>query len=249
MKLKGKVALITGASRGIGLAIGKAFAAEGAKVALCSRSESDIRLAAQSVGKGTLAIGCDVCNPEQVKDMVDRTVKQFGRLDILVNNAGDAISAPVVKTDMILWDKMINSNLTSVFLCTRAALPHMIEQKSGRILNVSSIAGKMGSKYVSAYSAAKHGVIGFTRCVAIEMAECHITCNAVCPGYVDTPLTERSIQNISEKTGVSVGQARRIIESENVQRRLIKPEEVASVAVFLCSDEAGGITGEAVNIW
>jgi 3-hydroxybutyrate dehydrogenase len=249
VRLKGKVALITGASRGIGLAIAKAFAAEGAKLALCSRTESDIKLTAQSVGKGSIAIGCDVCNPEQVHAMVERALKQFGQIDILVNNAGDAISAPIVKTDLSLWDKMINSNLTSVFLCTRAVLPHMIEKKSGRILNVSSIAGKMGSKYVAAYSAAKHGVIGFTKCVAIEMAEHRITCNAVCPGYVDTPLTERSIKNISEKTGVSVGQARRLIENENVQRRLIKPEEVANVAVFLCSDDAAGITAEAVNLW
>jgi 3-hydroxybutyrate dehydrogenase len=249
VKLKGKVALITGASRGIGLAIAKAFAAEGAKIALCSRNESEIKLTAQSIGNKTLALGCDVCNPDQVKDMVDRTVKHHGKIDILVNNAGDAVSAPVLKTDLSLWDKMINTNLTSVFLCTRAALPYMIEQKAGRIVNISSIAGKMGGKYIAAYSSAKHGVIGYTRCVALEAAEYHITCNAICPGYVDTPMTERSIKNISDKTGVSVNQARRIIENENAQRRLIKPEEVASVAVFLASDEAAGITGEAVNIW
>lgn len=249
MRLKNRVALITGASRGIGLAIAKAFAAEGAKLALCSRSESDIKLTAQAIGGKTLALGCDVGHPDQVKNMVERTVKHHGRIDLLVNNAGDAISAPIVKTDLALWDKMINTNLTSVFLCTRATLPLMIEQKSGRIVNVSSIAGKIGGKYIAAYSAAKHGVIGFTRCVALEAAEHGITCNAVCPGYVDTPMTERSIKNISDKTGVSVGQARRIIENENAQRRLIKPEEVASVAVFLASDDAAGITGEAVNVW
>jgi NAD(P)-dependent dehydrogenase (short-subunit alcohol dehydrogenase family) len=243
------VALITGASRGIGLAVAKAFADEGAKLAVCSRDESEIKLAAQGIAGKPLALGCDVCNGEQVKEMVDRTVKQLGRIDVLVNNAGDAISAPIVQTDMALWEKMINSNLTSVFLCTRAVLPYMIEQKSGRIINISSIAGKMGGKYISAYSSAKHGVIGFTRCTALEMADHRINCNAICPGYVDTPMTERSIKNISEKTGVSVSHARRILETENAQRRLIKPEEVATVAVFLASDEAAGVTGEAVNIW
>ncbi len=249
MKLKGKVALVTGASRGIGLAIAKALAAEGAKLALCSRNESDLKLTAAGIGKQAIAIGCDVCNPEQVHQMVERAAKHFGQIDILVNNAGDAISAPLLKTDLALWDKMINTNLTSVFLCTRAVLPGMIERKSGRIVNISSIAGKMGGKYIAAYSSAKHGVIGLTRCTALEVAESRITVNAVCPGYVDTPMTERSIKNISDKTGVSVSQARRLIENENAQRRLIKPEEVASVVVFLCSDDAAGITGEAVNIW
>lgn len=249
MRLKGKVALITGASRGIGLAIARAFAAEGARLALCSRSEGDIRLAAQAVGNRSLAMGCDVTQAAQVDELVRRTLGQCRQIDILVNNAGDAVSAPLLKTDPDLWHRMIASNLTSVYLCTRAVLPAMIEQKSGRIVNMASIAAKIGGKYISAYSASKHGVLGFTRSVAMEVAEHGITCNAICPGYVDTPLTERSVKNIAEKTGVTLAQAKRILENENLQRRLIRPEEVASVAVFLASDAAAGITGEAINLW
>jgi NAD(P)-dependent dehydrogenase (short-subunit alcohol dehydrogenase family) len=194
-------------------------------------------------------MGCDVTREDQIAALVERTRGEYKRIDILVNNAGDAVSAPLLKTDPDLWHRMIASNLTSVYLCTRAVLPAMIEQKSGRIVNMASIAAKIGGKYISAYSASKHGVLGFTRSVAMEVAEHGITCNAICPGYVDTPLTERSVKNIAEKTGVTLAQAKRILENENLQRRLIRPEEVASVAVFLASDAAAGITGEAINLW
>jgi len=251
VKLKNIVAVITGGSRGVGLTIAKEFVKEGAKVAICSRSEGDIRLAAKSLGggKGVFAAGCDASDEGQVRDFVERASKELGRIDVLVNNAGDAVSAPLEKTKLELWKDMINSNMTTVFLFSREVYPIMRKQGEGRIINIASIAGKVGGKYISAYSASKHGVVGFTKSLAMEGAEHGIKCNAICPGYLDTPLTERSIKNITEKTGMSLQQARRMLENENPQRRLIPPEEVASIAVFLASKEAGGITGEAINVW
>lgn len=249
MKLKGKVALITGASRGVGLTIAKTFAKEGAKLALCSRSEADMKLAAKGIGKNAQPLACDVTKPEEIEAMVAKAVKHFGHVDVLVNNAGDAISAPLDKTDLDLWRRMIETNLTSVYLCCKAVYPHMKKRKEGRIINIASIAGKIGGKYISAYSASKHGVIGLTRSLAQELSDDGITCNAICPGYLDTPMTERSIRNITQKTGMSYHQAKRVLEGENPQRRLIPPEEVASLALFLASEAAAGITGEAINIW
>lgn len=249
MKLKGKVALITGASRGIGLAIAKALSSEGAKLTICSRSEGDIKLAAQSIGNKTLAIGADVTRPDEVKDLVAKSVKTHGDIDILVNNAGDALSASISETDLELWNRMMASNVTSTFLCIKAVLPSMLERKSGRIINIASIAGKFGGRYISAYSASKHAVLGLTKSVAMEVSDHGVTCNAICPGYVDTPLTERSVHRIVEKTGMSFQQARKYLEQENVQQRFIKPEEVADVAVFLASDAGAGITGESINVW
>jgi NAD(P)-dependent dehydrogenase (short-subunit alcohol dehydrogenase family) len=249
VKLKNEVAIVTGASRGVGLAIAREFAKEGARLAICSRSEGDVKLAAKSLGKGVFAAGCDATHEAQVRDFVEKTAKQFGRIDILVNNAGDAVSAPLEKTKLELWNEMISMNLTSVFLFSREVYPIMRKQGDGRIINIGSIAGKIGGKYIAAYSASKHGVIGFTKSLAMEGAEHGIKVNAICPGYLDTPLTERSIKNITEKTGMSFQQARRMLENENPQRRLIPPEEVASIALFLASREAGGITGEAINVW
>lgn len=249
MKLKNEVAIVTGASRGVGLAIAREFVKEGAKLAICSRSEADVKLAGKSLGKGIFAAGCDATQEAQVRDFVEKTVKQFGRIDILVNNAGDAVSAPLEKTRLDLWNEMIQTNLTSVFLFSREVYPIMRKQGEGRIINIGSIAGKIGGKYIAAYSASKHGVIGFTKSLAMEGAEHGIKVNAICPGYLDTPLTERSIKNITEKTGMSFQQARRMLENENPQRRLISPEEVAAITVFLASKEAGGITGEAISVW
>jgi NAD(P)-dependent dehydrogenase (short-subunit alcohol dehydrogenase family) len=200
-------------------------------------------------GTKALAISCDVADAEQVKRMFDEGAALFGRgPDILVNNAGIAESAPLVKTTDELWHKHLNINLSGTFYCTRAALSAMVERGWGRIINIASIAGKTGAPYISAYSASKHGVLGLTRSVAMEVATRGITVNAICPGYVETLMTERAIENITNRTGRSESDARATIEHMSPQNRLVTPEEVAELALLLASEEGRGITGQAINI-
>lgn len=251
MKLKDKVALITGGGRGIGRAIALAFAREGACVAVAARTKEQLAKVAQEVqalGAPALAVVTDVTDKESVLAMVGAVIRKFGRVDILVNNAGSGKSAPLIKTDEALWNEMIAVNLTSTYLCTRAVLPGMLERKSGRVINIASTAGKSGGLYISAYSAAKHGVIGFTKSVALEVATQGITVNAICPGYVDTDLTAETVKNICRKTGLDESRALEIITNMSPQKRLMKPEEVANVALFLASDDSWGINGQAINI-
>jgi NAD(P)-dependent dehydrogenase (short-subunit alcohol dehydrogenase family) len=176
------------------------------------------------------------------------TVK-FGRgPDILVNNAGIAESAPLAKTGDDLWHRHLAINLTGTFYCTRAALPEMLERGWGRVINVASIAGKTGAPYIAAYAASKHGVLGLTRSVALEVAAKGITVNAICPGYVDTDMTTRGIENVTAKTGRSADQALEVIKKMSPQNRLITVEEVAALALLLASEEGRGINGQAINI-
>ncbi|HYO92289.1 MAG TPA: SDR family NAD(P)-dependent oxidoreductase, partial [Pyrinomonadaceae bacterium] len=189
MKLKDKTALITGGGRGIGRAIAFAFAREGARVGLLARSVQQIEQVAAEIRaecdtEAVYAV-CDVADAESVTRAFASVAERLGRgPDILVNNAGIAESAPLVKTSDELWQRIIAVNLTGTFLCTRAALPLMIERGWGRVINISSIAGKTGGPYISAYTASKHGVLGLTRCVALEVATKGVTVNAICPGYV-----------------------------------------------------------------
>jgi NAD(P)-dependent dehydrogenase (short-subunit alcohol dehydrogenase family) len=247
--LENKIALITGGGRGIGRAIALAFAREGAKVIVSARTEHQVEAVAKEIGPNALALVCDVANPQSVAGMFRQAGDVLGAApDILVNNAGIAESATLIHTDDDLWQRHIAINLSGTFYCTRAALPSMIERNWGRIINIASIAARTGAPYIAAYSASKHGVLGLTRSVALEVAAHGITVNAICPGYVDTDMTTRAVQNITTRTGRSTEEALHILEKMSPQNRLITPEEVAAVALLLASEEGRGINGQAINI-
>ena len=251
MKLANKLALITGGGRGIGRAIALEFAREGAQIALAARTAEQVEEVADEVGETAkpLAVVCDVSDVKAVEAMFAAVFVHFGKQpDILVNNAGIAISAPVVKTSDELWERHLAVNLTGSFYCTRAALPSMMEHKWGRIINIASIAGKTGAPYIAAYSSSKHGLIGLTRSVALEVASKGITVNAICPGYVDTEMTSRGVENIISVTGRSAEEALDSLKRMSPQNRLVTAEEVASLALLLASDDGRGITGQAINV-
>jgi NAD(P)-dependent dehydrogenase (short-subunit alcohol dehydrogenase family) len=250
-KLAGRVALVTGGGRGIGRAIALALAREGADIAVAARTSGETeRVAAEARGLGrrAAALTADVTSERDVAAMAAAAVRDLGRVDILVNAAGGAESAPLVRTDLPLWNRMLAANLTSVFLCTHAFLPAMIERGWGRVINVASRAGLTGFAYVSAYCAAKHGVVGFTRAVAQEVAGKGVTLNALCPGYVDTDMTRRSAESIALKTGMPLDQALARLAAFNPSGKLISPEQVAAAALSLASTEGTSINGEALEI-
>lgn len=253
MKLADRLALVTGGGRGIGRAVAATFAREGARLAVVARTEGEVARVAEEIerecGTETMHAVCDVADPEAVARLFAQVSERFGRgADILVNNAGVAESAPLVKTDDALWRRHIEINLSGTFYCMRAALPSMIERGWGRIINIASIAGKTGAPYIAAYSASKHGVLGLTRSAALEVATKGITVNAICPGYVETEMTARALENITARTGKSIAEARDVIMRMSPQNRLIEPEEVAALALLLASEEGRGITGQAINI-
>jgi 3-hydroxybutyrate dehydrogenase len=249
MMLKNKLVTITGGGRGIGRAIALAFAKEGATVVVSARTAAQVEAVANEIGANALAIVCDVSDPASVKQMFANSHETFGRgPDILVNNAGIAEGATLVQTDDELWHRHLAINLSGTFYCTREALPSMLEQRWGRIINIASIAGKTGAPYISAYAASKHGVLGLTRSVAHEVAQAGITANAICPGYVDTEMVSRGIERITTRTGRSAEEALETLKSMSPQRRLVTAEEVAAVALLLASDDGRGITGQAINV-
>jgi NAD(P)-dependent dehydrogenase (short-subunit alcohol dehydrogenase family) len=251
--LEGKVAFITGGGRGIGRAVALAFAREGARVALVARTAAEVERAAREIADEceveTAHAACDVSDRGSVERAFGAAAERFGRgPDVLVNNAGIAESAPLVKTDDELWQRHLAINLTGTFYCTRAALPAMIERGWGRVINVASIAGKTGAPYIAAYSASKHGVLGLTRSVALEVAQKGVTVNAICPGYVDTDMTTRALDRIEATTGRSAADSLAAIKNMSAQRRLVTPEEVAALALLLASEQGRGITGQAINV-
>jgi 3-hydroxybutyrate dehydrogenase len=251
MKLENRIALITGGGRGIGRAIALAFARDGARVVLAARTAQQVEETAAEIGSEGIALPvvCDVSDVASVQLMFARVSVKFGRgPDILVNNAGIAESAPLAKTDDDLWQRHLAINLSGTFYCTRAAVPAMLERGWGRVINVASIAGKTGAPYIAAYSASKHGVLGLTRSIALEVAGKGITVNAICPGYVDTDMTARGIENVTAKTGRSADQALEAIKKMSPQNRLITVEEVAALALLLASEDGRGINGQAINI-
>ena len=245
--LEGRHAMVTGGGRGIGLAIATALAAEGARVTLLGRDEARLNKTA-----GTLPIAqavlCDVTSEASVAAAFDKATEDFGPAALLVNNAGAAESAPLARTSLELFRRMLDVNLVGTFLCSRAALPDMLDAGFGRIVNVASVAGLKGAAYVSAYCAAKHGVIGLTRALAMETATKGITVNAVCPSYTDTDMTRRAIANIIEKTGRSAAEAEAELVRKNPQGRLIRPEEVAATVLWLCAPGTEAITGQAIAV-
>src|SRR3989454_3664151 len=249
--LAGKRAVVTGAGRGIGRSIAIALAQAGANVAVTARTPFEIEQVVaeiQAMGRQSLAIACDVTDPEQVTHMATTLIEGLGGVDILVNNAGNAGSHKFLNHSDELWHRMLSINLTSVYYVTKAFVPALIEQRYGRIINIASIAARAGGSYITAYTAAKHGVLGLTRALAVELMQYNITVNAICPGYVNTPMTDAQVRNIATRTGMSEAQAREVLEKASPQRRLMEPEEVASIAIFLAQDFSQGITGQAINI-
>jgi NAD(P)-dependent dehydrogenase (short-subunit alcohol dehydrogenase family) len=242
--LSGKHAVVTGASRGIGLAVARTLLAHGARVTLMARDAAALELAAAGLGEGAAWQAVDVSNETSVAAAFARA----GAVDILVNNAGQAASAPFAKTDAALWQRMLDVNLTGAYRCTQAALPAMLDAGWGRIVNVASTAGLTGYRYVAAYCAAKHGLVGLTRALALELASKGITVNAVCPGYTETDIVREAVANIARKTGRSAPEARAELAAANPQGRLVRPEEVAHAVAMLCLPDAAAMNGQAIAV-
>jgi len=249
MSLENRGAVVTGGGRGIGAAVAKRLAEAGARVVVSARSVDQIESVAgelRQAGHQVWAHACDVTDPEQVTELARKARESVGSVQILVNNAGVASSAPLKSITLEEWNRLLTVNATGPFLCTQAFMPGMVETGWGRIVNVASIAGKIGAPYIAAYTASKHAVVGFTRAVAAEVASKGITVNAVCPGYVNTPMTDQSVTNIVDKTGLSESEAREHLQSASPQGRLIEPEEVAHLVASLCSPSAKGVNGQAI---
>ena len=251
MDLQGRAAVITGGGRGIGSHIARSLAEHGATVVVSARSVDEIESVAkslQSAGHEAHAIPCDVANETSVETMAQEVSRRIGDIDILVNNAGIARSNPVKVLQLQEWERILAINATGTFLCTRAFLGSMIERGWGRVINVASIAGLQGGRYMAAYSASKHAQVGFTRALAAEVADQGVTANAICPGYVDTAMADHAVTRIVGKTDLAYEEALQSILETNPQKRLIRPEEVAHIALMLCSDDAEGINGQAIVI-
>ena len=250
MTLEGKHALVTGGARGIGAACARALLLHGARVTLAGRDAQALAHAMEemsALGEVDMQV-VDVTDEASVRDGFAAAVARSGRIDVLVNNAGQARPAPFGKTDAALWRRMLDVNLTGTFHCTQAALPGMLDAKWGRIVNVASTAGLVGYRYVSAYVAAKHGVIGLTRALALEVATKGVTVNAVCPGYTETDIVREAVANIVARTGRSEDEARAELAAGNPQKRLVQSDEVANAVAWLCLPESAAMNGQSVAV-
>jgi ketoreductase len=244
-RLSGKASLVTGASRGIGEAIARRFALEGARVLLAARDVEAIeRTAAELTGSGAqaFAVACDVTRESSILSAVAAAVERFGTLDVLVNNAGLGGPTPLDDRDTdadARWDAIVATNLTAVFRVTRAASPHL--SRGGRVINMSSVLGRFGVPSYAAYCASKHGVIGLTRALALELAPRHITVNAICPGWVETEMARQGFRRFG-----SVEEGRSAAANMAPLKRVLEPEEIAGLAAYLASDDARSVTGQAI---
>jgi NAD(P)-dependent dehydrogenase (short-subunit alcohol dehydrogenase family) len=240
------VALVTGAGRGIGRAVAVQLSAEGHRVALTSRSSGELEATAAKCVGPTLVLPCDITDQAALNELFAGVEAQWGPVDVLVANAGAGESASVAKTTDEQWQRMLELNLTAPFRCLRRAIPSMADRGHGRIVVIASVAAKVGEPYIAAYTASKHGVLGLVRSAAAELARKGVTVNAVCPGYVDTPMTDATVQGIVEKTGRTEEEALAVLDAKQPIGRLITVEEVAE-AVMMCVRN-GGITGQGINV-
>ncbi len=242
----GVVALVTGAGRGIGRAVAKRLSAEGLRVALSARSGDQLEETAAVCSGPTLVLPYDLVEPDAPDRLVAEVTRAWGPVGVLVANAGAGLSARLDRTTDADWQRMLDINLTAPFRCMRAVVPQMRASGAGRIVVVASVAAKQGEPYISAYTASKHGVLGLVRSVARELARTGVTVNAVCPGYVDTPMTDEAVRGIVARSGRSDGEARAILEEKQPTGRLVTPQEVA-VAVWMCVVNAS-LTGQGINV-
>ena len=250
--MEGKVAVVTGGTSGIGFAIARSFAQSGVH---CVLADHDSVAGSRALGElASLGLRCsfvpaNVAESAEVRHLVDSAVDTHGRLDILVNNAGLQHIGPVVDFPEDRWDHLVRVMLTGAFLCSKYSLPHMMRQKWGRIINMASIHAKVASPFKCAYVSAKHGLLGLTKVLALEVAEHNITANAICPAYVRTPLVEKQIEEQARRHNIPAAEVvSRIMLEPAAIRRLLEPEEIASLALYLASDAASGITGAALDI-
>lgn len=246
--LQNRHAIVTGGGQGIGAAIARLLVAQGANVTVLGRKLETVQALAAEQPERMHAVSADVSDMAQVQTAFDSARQRFGPVTILVNNAGQASSAPFLRTDATLWNQMIAVNLTGTMLCTQAAVPDMLEAKWGRVVNIASTAGLAGYAYVAAYCAAKHGVVGLTRALALEFAKKGLTVNAVCPGYTETDIVRNSIANVMAKTGRTEEQARAEFTAGNPQGRLVQADEVADTVAWLCGPAASAITGQSIAV-
>ena len=250
LPLAGRHALVTGGARGIGLASARALLQRGARVTLLGRDGAALDAAADELARlgQVQAVSADIADEASVRAAFAQAEAEFGPVLVLVNNAGQAVSQRFDRTDAALWNQMLAVNLTGTFHCIQAALPGMLQEQWGRVINVASTAGLIGYGYVSAYCAAKHGVIGLTRSLALETAQKGVTVNAVCPGYTETDIVRGAVANIVEKTGMTPEAARLKLAERNPQGRLVQPDEVAETVAWLALPASASINGQAIAV-
>ena len=246
--LDGRTALVTGGGRGIGEAIARSLAEAGAQVVVTGRSDDAIgRVAADIGGRAIRADLADRYSSDELISLI-RKSPEIAAIDILVNNAGVALSAPLAAVGDEDWDRTLEINATAAFRLARAFVPGMVERGWGRLVNIASNAGVSGYRYTAAYCASKHAMVGFTRALAVDLGPSGVTANAICPGWVETDMGNEAVERIADKTGRSIREARAALENMSPQRRFFQPDEVAAVAMLLCSEGGRGINGQTIVI-